>query len=240
MSRYALHEHCKTLLAAPPLTLRCNEKNRPEHEVFNVMGVIFTTNHKDGLYLPPDDARHYVCWSERERDAFREGYWRELYGWYEGGGYTHVAAYLDSVDLTGFDPKQPPERTPAFQMMVDAGRNPEESDLSDALDKMGHPPATCVSRLSAFASADFQQWLKESKNRKHIGNRFERAGYVAQRNEDDKTDGLWRVDEKRQTVYVRKELTESKRLAAVAELRGTKLVPNLSGGVGVAFRVVPA
>jgi len=218
MSRFALYEHCKTLLASPPDVLRCNEKNLREHAVFNVLGVIFTTNHKDGLYLPADDRRHYVAWSDREQKDFREGFWAEIYAWYEAGGIDHIAAYLDAVDLTDFNPKAPPPKTPAFWDMVDAGRAPEDGDMADALEKLGNPQAVTVSQLQSVSSFEFQGWLRDPRHRKQIRHRFASLGYEPVRNVADKRDGQWRVGGKRQTIYARRELPERDRLAAAAAL----------------------
>ena len=61
-------------MAAPPDVLRVDEKNLREHSVFNVCGVVMTTNHKtDGIYLPADDRRHFVAWSEKTKDDFTDG-----------------------------------------------------------------------------------------------------------------------------------------------------------------------
>lgn len=221
MSRFAQYEHCKTLLAAPPDVLRCNEKNLREHAVFNVVGVIFTTNHRDGLYLPPDDRRHYIAWSEREQAEFPPTYWNEIWAWYRAGGLRHVVAYLDAVDLTSFDPKAPPLKTAAFWAMVDAGRAPEEGDMADVLDKLGNPPAVTLSHLQAVAAgfnSEFQGWLIDRRNRKQVGYRLHSLGYDPIRNDADKHDGQWRVNGKRQTVYARKELSERDRLAAAFAL----------------------
>lgn len=46
VDRYKLYEHLKAYTAAPPDVLRCDEKNIREHAVFNVCGVVITTNHK--------------------------------------------------------------------------------------------------------------------------------------------------------------------------------------------------
>jgi hypothetical protein len=74
--RFAFYEHTKPIIAAPPDVLRVDEKNLPEHAIFNAVGVIITTNNKtNGIYLPADDRRHYVAWSDLERSAFDEGYW---------------------------------------------------------------------------------------------------------------------------------------------------------------------
>ncbi len=59
VDRFAFYDHMKTYTAAPPDVLRVDEKNMREYAVFNVCGVIITTNHKtDGIYLPADDRRH--------------------------------------------------------------------------------------------------------------------------------------------------------------------------------------
>ena len=140
MNRYAFYEHTKILMAAPPDVLRCDEKNLREHAVFNVTGVVITTNHlTDGIYLPPDDRRHLAAWSEATKDAFMHDFWREHWHWYETGGFEHVAAYLNEYDLTGFDPKAPPPKTKAFWDIVDADRAPEEGELADVFDKLGNP-----------------------------------------------------------------------------------------------------
>ena len=64
--RFKFYAHMKAYIAAPPDVLRVDEKNLREHSVFNVCGVVMTTNHKtDGIYLPADDRRHFVAWSEK-------------------------------------------------------------------------------------------------------------------------------------------------------------------------------
>ena len=58
-------EHMKTLAAASPDVLRINEKHIRQYYVPNCCAVIITTNHKtDGMFLPADDRRHYVAWSD--------------------------------------------------------------------------------------------------------------------------------------------------------------------------------
>ena len=53
---------------------------------------IITTNHAImGLYLPPDDRRHYVAASKLTKDAFSPDYWNEFWRWYREGGLEAVA-----------------------------------------------------------------------------------------------------------------------------------------------------
>ena len=83
-NRWDFYERSKLYLAAPPDFIRCNDKLIQEHPVMNVCAVIFTTNYKDGLYIPADDRRHYVAWSEKEMPPdFTTDYWNELWGFCE-------------------------------------------------------------------------------------------------------------------------------------------------------------
>jgi len=216
--RYSFYDHMKTYTAAPPDVLRCDEKHIREHSVFNVCGVIITSNHKaDGIYLPADDRRHYVAWSPLSKEDFATSYWQDLYGWYERGGIGHVCAYLKTLDLSGFDPKAPPPKTAAFHDIVDANRAPEDAELADILERLSYPQALTLAGLVDLAEPAFGDWLKDRRNRRAIPHRLEAAGYVTARNPDS-NDGLWRVDGKRQVVYARRELSVRDRLAAVSEM----------------------
>src|SRR5262249_40465452 len=83
---------------------------------FNISGVILTTNHRtDGIYLPADDRRHYVAWSERKQIDFGHEYWTTLIAWYQNGGDKHVAAFLNTLDISRFNPKHPPTKTSPYK-----------------------------------------------------------------------------------------------------------------------------
>jgi hypothetical protein len=58
INRFNLYERIKLYSANPPDVLRIDEKHLREYYVFNVLGLLITTNHKtDGIYLPADDRR---------------------------------------------------------------------------------------------------------------------------------------------------------------------------------------
>ena len=221
MDRFAFYDHTKVYTAAPPDVLRCDEKNIREHYVMNVCGVIITTNHKsDGIYLPADDRRHFVAWSDLDRSEFDEVYWRKLWQWYQSGGIESVGAYLRELDLSGFDPKAPPPKTEAFWHIVNAARSPEESELADILQQLKQPDVITINMLAERAKLDhpdFAEWLLDRKNRKHVAYRLEDAGYEPVRN-TDANDGLWAVGRRRMVVYASRNLTLSDRLKAVREL----------------------
>lgn len=217
VDRYSLYEHLKTLTAAPPDVLRCDEKHLREHSVLNVTGVVVTTNHVDGIYLPADDRRHFVAWSELTKEDFTADYWQAIHGWYRNGGIGHVVAYLRTLDLSGFDPKAPPPKSAAFWRVVDAGRAPEDAELADVLDHLGSPPAVTVAALCIYAGDTFREWLQDRRNARQIPHRLEDAGYTAVRN-DGAQSGLWVVSGKRQVIYARRELPIRDRIAAASLL----------------------
>ena len=137
VNRFTFYEHMKTITASPPDVLRVHGKYVPHHCVLNIAGVITTTNHRfDGIYLPADDRRTYVAWSEFLSSDFVEGFWPGLWGWYQAGGLEDVVAYLAEYDLSKFDPKAPPRKTDAFWAIV--GAAPEEAELADVLDNLGN------------------------------------------------------------------------------------------------------
>jgi hypothetical protein len=227
VNRFQFYDHLKAYTAAPPDVLRVDEKNLREYSVLNCCGVIITTNHKaDGIYLPADDRRHYVAWSNLTKDDFVASYWTDLWGFYADGGNRHVAAYLAELDLSGFDPKAPPPKTAAFWDIVDASRAPEDAELADVLDHLGQPNghgsyiwpnATTLARVQNAATGDFETWIKDRKNRRQIPHRFEQCGYVPVRN-DAANDGLWVINGKRQVVYAKAELSLRDRLVAARKL----------------------
>jgi hypothetical protein len=217
--RFTFYEAMKTYTAAPPDVLRVDEKHLREHPVLNCCGVVMTTNYKtDGIYLPADDRRHYIAWSEKQREDFPQSYWDELWKWYENGGFEHVAAYLDTLDLSGFNSKAPPAKTQAFWDIVDSNRNPEEAEIADILDEIGNPDAFTLKQIMARSNGtDIGMWLAERKNRRTIPHRLEKCGYVPFRNDTAK-DGYWVIRGSRQPVYVRKGMAEKDARIAIRDL----------------------
>jgi hypothetical protein len=221
-NRFAFYEHMKIYSAAPPDVLRCDEKNLREYSVPNICGVIITTNHKTGgIYLPCDDRRHYVAWSDETKENFIPTYWTSLYRWYEDEGYRNVSAYLTQFDLAGFNAKAPPRTTAAFHAIVEANRAPEDAELADTLDAIAKGGqfvmAVTIPMLVAAATGDFLPWLQDRKNRRAIPYRLESAGYVQVRN-DAAQDGLWKIGGKRQVIYARTDRSAADRLKAARQI----------------------
>jgi hypothetical protein len=220
VDRYGFYEHMKAILAAPPDVLPVEQKFIDAYPVPNVVGVIFTTNNRhNGLYLPGEDRRHYVAWSELAPSDFDADYFEKLYAWYEAGGNGHVAAYLRDCDLSDFNPKAPPPKTDAFWDMVDTGRSPEEAEIRDLLDLMKNPEAVTVPTLRRHLDPNGELWalFHDRKFRTQIPHRMADVGYIPVRNPTAK-DGHWKVGDKRVAVYALATLSKRDRIAAAGRL----------------------
>ena len=219
VDRYKFYEQMKTYTAAPPDVHQVNEKNLKEHYVMNCNGVIITSNYKtDGIYLPADDRRNYVAWSDLTKEDFTEDYWRGIWDWYQNGGDRNVAAYLASRDISQFNAKAPPFKTEAFWTIVNSNLAPEESELADLLDGLDNPKAVTIKQLISNAPiSEIRGWLLERKNRRAIPHKMETCGYIPHRN-TGATDGYWVVNRERQTIYVRRELAVHARHEAARAL----------------------
>lgn len=219
IDRYGFYERMKMYTAAPPDVIRVDEKFINEYSALNVVGVVITTNHKTaGIYLPADDRRHFVAWSPLSKDDFDSSYWDRLWSWYQAGGHQHVAAFLAEHDLSNFDAKAPPPKTPAFWDMVEASRAPEDAELADALDRLGNPRAVTVSQIAGQADREFADWLQDRRNARQVPHRFEEVGYVSVRNPAATSDGRWKVGGRRQVIYAHHELTRRDQIAAAQAL----------------------
>jgi hypothetical protein len=229
ISRFEFYDAMKAYTAAPPDVLRIDEKNIREYYVANCVGVIITTNYKDALYLPPDDRRTHVAWSELTKEDFTEAYWKELWNWYYAGGFEHVAAYLATLDISGFNGKAPPLKTSAFWAIVDINRSPEDSELADRLDDMGNPKALTLKILidagRTSSNPGLSNWLTDRKNRRAIPHRLERCEYIPVRN-PNAADGYWKIQGARQVVYAKVTLTPAEQFQAVDDLMRVLNDPN--------------
>jgi hypothetical protein len=231
--RYALYERIKTYAAAPPNVLHCVDKYIRRFYVPNVLGLIITTNHKtDGVYLPSDDRRHLMAWSNCTKEQFSVDYFNRLWHWLQHeGGNGHVAAFLMQRDLSRFNPCGLPKQTAAFFDIVNASQAPEDAELADVLDEIGNgqgrPNVCSLLVLAASTQGAMLEWLLDRRHRRSIPHRMERCGYIACRN-PDADDGLWKIDGRRQVLYTKASLTPEQQLQAARDykLRTEKVVGN--------------
>jgi hypothetical protein len=217
IDRYGLYDHTKSILVTPPDTLRVNEKYIREYYIFNCFGMVVTTNYRDALYLPADDRRHYVAFSECRTEQFDKAYWDEFWRWYtKEDGIKHVVTLLHQCDLSEFNPKAPPPKTPAFWYMVGAERGEAHGELIDAIETLERPPALTINQL--LEKAPSLEWLRDLKMRRLVRKRMEDCGYLVAVNATATSDGLWTINKKRQAIYGRSDLDRQQREAAAHAL----------------------
>jgi hypothetical protein len=200
-NRYKFYEMMKQLCASPPETLQVNLKMKQEFWVRNCCGVVMTTNHREGIYLPADDRRTYVCWSNLQVTDFDKSYFPTLWNWINDGGHQHIWAYLRSRDITLFKAKEPPLKTQVHRNIINANMNPETEELEDLLDR-NHLDAVTVGLVKSLASPELAEWLADRKNAVRINHRFNDVGFSRADNPDHKR-GLWNVHTTGTRVYVR-------------------------------------
>ena len=228
----------KTYTASPPTFIEVNRKNLPEITIPNVLSVIYTTNSRtDGLYLPVDDRRHYVMWTDVTKESYGSteelaAYFEVLYDWYEKGRNEHVSALLRGWDISQFDAKAPPKKTDAWWQIVSASMANESSEISFALEEMGWPPIATMEQVIAASrkvsspledrlkvgGSSLEEWASDRKNWKAIPRRFEESGYVRLLNRD-RTDGRWRIGKNNVNVFAKMDISMAEQLLALADLQ---------------------
>jgi hypothetical protein len=220
VSQYGFYEHMKQYLASADQPLLVNEKHIKQYYVSNVCGVVLTTNYlENGLYLPEDDRRHFVAWSECTAADFTAEFWSEFWDWYHDGGYWHVVAYLRQYDISGFRPGEPPTKTEAFWGIANANRSVDETGLDEVLYRMGRPAAITLERIVTDPKTPFDLVERLRKSPRIAPKHLRDCGYIAVHNPDaPDRQGRWLIGQSKQTVYARKNLPLKDQLTAARKL----------------------
>ena len=220
VDRFSFYDHTKIYTAAPPDVLRVDEKHLREYYVFNCLGFIVTTNHKtDGIYLPADDRRHYVAWSQRTKEEFSTAILERAVGLVPGRRHMGTSPPIwPNLICPASTPRRHRRRPPAFWDIVNANNAPEDAELADVLDALGNPDAVTLRQLIERAiGTEAADWLTDRRNRRAIPHRMERCGYVPVRN-PYADDGLWKFQDRRQVVYAKARLSLRDQIVAVRKL----------------------
>jgi Family of unknown function (DUF5906) len=220
LDRYQLYDHTKDLICAPPDVLRCDEKHLREHSVMNVCGVIMTTNYKtSGIYLPADDRRHFVAYSDRQPPTLKRHIGLvSMAGMSKAGIGTLPRTFANSTlpNLTRRRRRHGLRHGRILSMPIARQRT---QSLPTCLMKWSGPDATTLRQIMYRAAGkEIHEWLHDRRNRRAIPHRMEQCRYVPVRNPDAKEDGYWKIGDTRQAVYARKELSVSERIKAARKL----------------------
>jgi hypothetical protein len=230
-NRFEFYDHTKVYAAAPPNVHRVDEKNTKEYSVLNCCHLIITTNYlTGGLYLPPEDRRHYVAESPRSPEDFEKGYFDKMWEWYAAGGCADVVAYLRifPIGKLGFNPKAQPVKTKAFWKIAHGHVEQADAQFADVLDLLGEcdadgkaikwPDVVTVQQIKEQADFGFGEWLNNSRNFARIPHKMETCGYIKLSNPADKRHGFWTVNKKRTVVYAKDTLSLDEQMAAAQKL----------------------
>lgn len=198
MSKWAFNERTKVLIAGLPDVMVVNPKYGQKFTVRMYCGVIITTNHlTSGIYIPPDDRRYDVIEAATmEEMNIDQNYFSDLWEWFHSGGANHVAAYLHSHSLEGFNPANGQRKTEAHKTVVASGMVGDEW-LDDVLSWMDYPDLVRADWVVEKASETGEP---APAIRKKVGNAMVRSGYDVLRCSGTK-DGRWKLDGKNVTVY---------------------------------------
>lgn len=135
--RKAMQNKLKPLIAAPPHTLRVNEKHVRCYEVPNLVALIFFTNMENALAMSRQDRRYFVVWNDGQpRTA---DYFRSLVEWYGTGGAAMAARWLQQRDVTAFNAKGTAPMTSAKQNMRKATLPEADALIVEAMEHRDPP-----------------------------------------------------------------------------------------------------
>lgn len=129
--RRMLANRLKPVIAAPPIYLEINRKNRQPYNVLNVVLVVACTNERLPISLESADRRWYCIWSEAPRMTDAAG--KALWDWFQRDGFAAVAAWLYARDVSAFNPGACPPMTDWKHSLIDNGLSSGESYLVEMI-----------------------------------------------------------------------------------------------------------
>lgn len=163
----SLSNKLKPLAAAPPDSIRVNQKGIKPIEVRNVLSVSMTTNSQLPIRLNGPSRRVFAVWSDlNPRDAGDDmtpewkAYWDHRWSWIKAGGADACIWYLrNCVDLTNFNPSAPPPVTEFLRDIRDASKSPMlqtvEAFIAARVGAFKSDLITCSEASNTLRAGDF-------------------------------------------------------------------------------------
>ena len=166
--RRAVAEKLKRVLAAPPDTLRVNEKNLRPYEIPNRVQVFGMTNHRYCLHTDGTGERRYLMlWCaakipEEHRESW-DRWFDQYWTWLKGGGSARVLAFLRRRDLSHFSPGSKPPVTAWLEDVMSQSRDGLESWLLEQIAAgegiFKHPVVTANDILDLLRTGLGAHWV---------------------------------------------------------------------------------
>lgn len=202
-SKYQFYDKMKPIIAtASKKSHRINPKGKSPYIIPNMNNTVMTTNYlTNGMHMVITDGRHYIAWSDATiNDGLTEEYFTNLYHWLDNGGRENVAAYLMGADVSDFNPKALPFKTPAFYEMCNSGKSTEHHDLSDVIDMITDETFSldkvAATALAVMKDVELSRWLIMKSNYKKIERMLSEMNVVKHINPDSSNGKWW--DKERQ------------------------------------------
>ena len=159
----AVSNKLKPLAAAPPDTLRVNQKGIKAINVRNIISTSMTTNSLLPIRLNGPSRRIFGLWSDlniRDEDDNMKPewleYWEDRWNWMKSDGWKNVAWHLMyQVDLSDFNPSEAPPMTEFLRDIREASKSPMQQTIEQFI-KKGHGVFKC----DLVTSSDMAETLK--------------------------------------------------------------------------------
>jgi len=128
----------KPLAAAPPETIRVNEKNLKAFKVRNIQNSTMCTNSQQPIRLHSATRRFYAMWSDLDvRDGENDmlpqwrHYWKDRWHWmkHEGGIDACIFYLRNYVDISQFDPASAPPITEFLREILNDSKTPVQQTI---------------------------------------------------------------------------------------------------------------
>lgn len=218
-----VYEIIKPLGAAPPDTLRVNDKNMKARFIKNCLRPIITTNDMGSLYMASDDRRMMILHTNSSK---REtSYYDEYWNWIHGPGPDIVASYLAERDISQFNPKAPPPLTAGKTAIISSWAPPDDA-LTAALDALQRPAVFFAEELLAFDNVDGDIKSIVRKIRM-LGHRMNREGYWENRHEPKLTFHGKRTRAFRTSFFKDSLIGNSEEISRLTLMRGQMLADEI-------------
>ena len=146
----AVSNKLKPLAAAPPDTLRVNQKGIKPIKIRNIVNATMTTNSTMPLRLNGPSRRFYAIWSDLnprdKQDNMKQEwltYWEDRWNWMKAGGWQYVVWHLlHVVDLTNFNPNEAPPMTEFLREIKESSKSPMQQTIEQFI-KRKHGAFKC-------------------------------------------------------------------------------------------------
>ena len=130
-ARRQLANKLKPIIAAPPEMLPINRKGLHPYMMLNRVFVLAFSNDPVPISLASQDRRWFCVWSHAPR--MEPSAAAKLWQWYKNGGFSAIASWLVSRDISKFNPSAAPMMTEFKANLVEHGMSIAESYLVEQM-----------------------------------------------------------------------------------------------------------